>query len=59
MYATAPGGDIRNYLERVAVAENVQKFVEQNPFGQQAITKADPNWAFYSQVIKDLRSHAR
>ncbi|KHG00722.1 FCP1 domain-containing protein [Gossypium arboreum] len=54
----APGGDIRDYLERIAVAENVQKFVEQNPFGQQAITEADPHWEFYSQVIKDVRLHA-
>ncbi|KAH1131166.1 hypothetical protein J1N35_002544 [Gossypium stocksii] len=57
-HSLAPGGDIRDYLERIAVAENVQKFVEQNPFGQQAITEADPHWEFYSQVIKDLRLHA-
>ncbi|TYJ25837.1 hypothetical protein E1A91_A07G076500v1 [Gossypium mustelinum] len=57
-HSLAPGGDIRDYLERIAVAENVQKFVEQNPFGQQAITEADPRWEFYSQVIKDVRLHA-
>ncbi|TYI18285.1 hypothetical protein ES332_A07G078900v1 [Gossypium tomentosum] len=57
-HSLAPGGDIRDYLERIAVAENVQKFVEQNPFGQQAITEADPHWEFYSQVIKDVRLHA-
>ncbi|MBA0847737.1 hypothetical protein Goshw_022379, partial [Gossypium schwendimanii] len=57
-HSLAPGGDIRDYLERIAVAENVQKFVEQNPFGQQAITEADPHWEFYSQIIKDLRLHA-
>ncbi|KAF4350584.1 hypothetical protein F8388_019718 [Cannabis sativa] len=31
------GGDIRVYLEKLSAAEDVQKFVEQNPFGQMLI----------------------
>ncbi|XP_039034376.1 serine/arginine repetitive matrix protein 2-like [Hibiscus syriacus] len=53
MFATQPGGDLRIYLERLAEAENVQKFIGQNPFGQSAITEADPHWDFYSQIIDD------
>ena len=33
------------------MAENVQKYVEKNPFGQRAITKWNPSWGFYRKVI--------
>lgn len=46
-----PRGDLRVYLGRLAMAENVQKYVEKNPFGQRAITKWNPSWGFYRQVI--------
>ncbi|XP_057952166.1 uncharacterized protein LOC131146539 [Malania oleifera] len=46
-----PGGDLRVYLEGLAMAENVQKYVEQNPFGQRAITEANSSWAFYRRVL--------
>ena len=49
--ATGPEGDIRKYLEGLAAAENVQKYVEQNPFGQPAITETNPHWDFYRQII--------
>ncbi|GMI76776.1 hypothetical protein HRI_001346900 [Hibiscus trionum] len=55
----APGGDLRTYLERLAEADNVQKFIEQNPFGQPAITEADPHWDFYSQIIEAKTLQAR
>ncbi|MBA0714714.1 hypothetical protein Golax_013673, partial [Gossypium laxum] len=42
------GGELRVYLERLALAENVQKFVELNPFGQIAITERSHDWGFYS-----------
>ncbi|XP_039064494.1 uncharacterized protein LOC120209599 [Hibiscus syriacus] len=54
-----PGGDLRIYLERLAEADNVQKFIEQNPFGQPAITEADPHWDFYSQIIENETLQAR
>lgn len=50
-FSLGPGGDIRVYLEAIAGAENVQKFVEENPFGQPIITEADPSWNFYRKVI--------
>ena len=51
-FTTGPEGDLRKYLEKLAMAENVQKYVEQNPFGQRAITESDPNWKYYSDIIK-------
>ncbi|MFQ6630518.1 hypothetical protein Gotur_008894 [Gossypium turneri] len=45
------GGDLKVYLERLASADNVQNFVEQNPLGQIAITERSQDWGFYSQVI--------
>ncbi|KAI3820150.1 hypothetical protein L1987_14008 [Smallanthus sonchifolius] len=46
-----PNGDLRNYLERLAASDNVQKFIEQNPFGQQPITYDNESWNFYQKVI--------
>ncbi|KAI3980404.1 hypothetical protein MKX01_003943 [Papaver californicum] len=46
-----PGGDLRVYLEGLVLAGNVQKHVEQHPFGQPAITSEDPCWGFYLEVF--------
>ncbi|XP_076918462.1 uncharacterized protein LOC143578886 [Bidens hawaiensis] len=46
-----PDGDLRNYLERLAASDNVQKFVEQNPFGQPPITRDNISWDFYHKII--------
>lgn len=55
-----PGGKLRMYLEGVAMAENVQKYVEESPFGEQEpITEQDPNWSRYLQVIKSCSSPER
>ncbi|KAF9619945.1 hypothetical protein IFM89_010561 [Coptis chinensis] len=45
------GGDIRMYLEGLSTSENVQKYIEQHPFGQQALTESDPSWPHYLQLI--------
>ncbi|GMY12889.1 putative fcp1 likey domain-containing protein [Fagus crenata] len=50
------GGDLRVYLEGLAMAENVQEYVKQNPFGQRAITQTSENWEFYQRVINSLGS---
>ncbi|KAF9625625.1 hypothetical protein IFM89_024693 [Coptis chinensis] len=52
-----PGGDIRMYLEGLATSKNVQKYIEQHPFGQQALTESDPSWPHYLQLINS-RLHA-
>ncbi|MFS7912126.1 putative protein-serine/threonine phosphatase [Helianthus anomalus] len=49
-----PNGDLRNYLERLAASDNVQKFIEQNPFGQQPITYDDESWSFYRKIIGSI-----
>ncbi|KAF9625542.1 hypothetical protein IFM89_024297 [Coptis chinensis] len=46
-----PGGDIRMYLEGLVTSKNVQKYIEQHPFGQQALTESDPSWPHYLQLI--------
>ncbi|KAG7021557.1 hypothetical protein SDJN02_15282, partial [Cucurbita argyrosperma subsp. argyrosperma] len=46
-----PGGDLRTYLEGVSTAEDVQKYVELNPFGQKPISESSPFWNFYRTVI--------
>ncbi|KAE8652437.1 uncharacterized protein LOC101219396 [Cucumis sativus] len=50
-----PGGDLRTYLEGVYAAENVKKYVEQNPFGQKAISESSPSWKFYRKIIESER----
>ncbi|KAF4397659.1 hypothetical protein G4B88_027399 [Cannabis sativa] len=45
------GGDIRVYLEKLSAAEDVQKFVEQNPFGQMPISESNESWGFYFKVM--------
>ncbi|PON69672.1 FCP1 domain containing protein [Trema orientale] len=46
-----PGGDLRTYLEGLATTDNIQKYVECNPFGQEAITKSHKSWEFYSKLL--------
>lgn len=45
-----PDGDLRVYLERLAAADDVQKFIQENPFGQRPITKSNLSWGFYSKI---------
>ncbi|KAK0583810.1 hypothetical protein LWI29_003383 [Acer saccharum] len=53
-HSLGPGGDLSVYLEGLAKAENVQKFVEQHPFGQRALTEENASWDFYIEVINSL-----
>ncbi|XP_071685561.1 uncharacterized protein [Rutidosis leptorrhynchoides] len=46
-----PNGNLRNYLERLAASDDVQKYIEQNPFGQLPISYNDKSWKFYLKVI--------
>lgn len=48
---TGPCGELRVYLERLAEADNVQKFIQENPFGQRPITAASPSWQFYAKIV--------
>ncbi|KAF9624556.1 hypothetical protein IFM89_011730 [Coptis chinensis] len=51
----APGGDLRIYLEGLAIAENVQKYIEQHPFGQGSITNKNQSWSYYLKIINKFR----
>jgi hypothetical protein len=46
-----PCGDLRIYLDKLSLSENVQKYVEQNPYGQRSINKSNISWPFYLKVI--------
>ncbi|XP_020233079.1 uncharacterized protein LOC109813331 isoform X1 [Cajanus cajan] len=49
------GGDLRVYLEGLVKAENVQKHVAENPFGQRPIRETNPSWRYYSKVIDAVK----
>ncbi|TKY62046.1 putative FCP1 likey domain-containing protein [Spatholobus suberectus] len=53
--ALAPKGELCLYLKGVAEARDVQSYVKDHPFGQPAITSANPDWKFYSRVKECLR----
>lgn len=46
---------MRVYLERLAMADNVQMYIQDHPFGQSAITESDPSWNFYLRIIKKFQ----
>ncbi|BAU01365.1 hypothetical protein VIGAN_11058600 [Vigna angularis var. angularis] len=48
------GGELRVFLEGLTKAEDMRKYVEEHPFGQEAISKTSDSWNFYSQVIESL-----
>ncbi|KAL0717959.1 hypothetical protein Bca4012_067281 [Brassica carinata] len=52
------GGDLRLHLERLVEAENVQDFIKNNPFGQEAITEASETWEFYKEATR-MHTHIR
>ncbi|XP_008805156.2 uncharacterized protein LOC103718221 isoform X1 [Phoenix dactylifera] len=49
-----PEGDLHVYLEGLAVADDVQHYIQEHPFGQDAITDTDPSWNFYLQVVETI-----
>ncbi|XP_010502984.1 PREDICTED: uncharacterized protein LOC104780190 isoform X2 [Camelina sativa] len=53
------GGDLRLHLQRLVEAENVQDFIKNNPFGQEAITEASESWEFYKEAIRMLHVPAQ
>lgn len=44
-------------MEGLAMAKNVQKYVQENPFGQRAITESNLSWGFYRKVIEIVNAH--
>ncbi|KAF6171360.1 hypothetical protein GIB67_009501 [Kingdonia uniflora] len=49
-----PRGDLRLYLEGLALSEDFQNYVKEHPFGQTAITNKSSSWGFYEKVICKL-----
>ncbi|KAL5544641.1 hypothetical protein UlMin_008425 [Ulmus minor] len=50
-----PGGALRTYLEGLAMADNVQNYVKENPFGQRPITKNNSSWNYYRRIAYPKR----
>ncbi|CAI8591949.1 unnamed protein product [Vicia faba] len=50
----AAGGSLRRYLDGVANAENMVKYVEQHPFGQERLNERSDSWNFYLNVMNSL-----
>ncbi|XP_020208865.1 uncharacterized FCP1 homology domain-containing protein C1271.03c [Cajanus cajan] len=48
------GGELRVYLDGLANAEDMAKYVEEHPFGQERISETSQSWNFYRQVIDSL-----
>ena len=44
------------YLQNLAAADDVERFVHNNPFGQPFITESDPHWNFYGQIADRERA---
>lgn len=53
-YNAGAGGDVRVYLEMLAEAENIQRFIQHNPFGQSAITNRNEYWDFYLRAMNTI-----
>ncbi|KAK2359568.1 putative FCP1 proteiny domain-containing protein [Trifolium repens] len=53
--ALGPKGNLRKYLDRLATAEDMLKFVEQNPYGQKPISETSESWDFYSRILSRLQ----
>jgi hypothetical protein len=39
------------YLENLAAADDVQRYVEEHAFGQLPITETNPNWKLYAKIL--------
>ena len=39
------------YLENLATADDVQRYVEEHPFGQLGITERSPNLKLYAKIL--------
>lgn len=55
-FIAGSGGDLRVYLEGLAVAGHVKMYVEQHPFGQSALTEESPSWGYYHSILRTLAS---
>ncbi|XP_057436125.1 uncharacterized protein LOC130728623 isoform X2 [Lotus japonicus] len=52
-------GDMRQYLEGLANADNMQKYVEEHPIGQESIRESSEFWSFYLQVIDSVSASSQ
>ncbi|WOK99680.1 hypothetical protein Cni_G08392 [Canna indica] len=53
-----PRGDLRVYLEGLAMADDVQVYVREHPFGQKAIAPGSSSWNFYLKIINQFQNYS-
>ncbi|KAL2335433.1 hypothetical protein Fmac_016646 [Flemingia macrophylla] len=51
------GGELRAYLDGLANAEDMAKYVEEHPFGQEPISETSESWSFFRKVINSLETY--
>uniref|UniRef100_A0A7N0VCW7 FCP1 homology domain-containing protein n=2 Tax=Kalanchoe fedtschenkoi TaxID=63787 RepID=A0A7N0VCW7_KALFE len=49
-----PGGDLRVYLEKLAMADSIPEYVRNHPFGQRPIRDTNLSWKYYKKVLSAL-----
>ncbi|XP_058208097.1 uncharacterized protein LOC131321101 [Rhododendron vialii] len=45
-------GELRLFLDGLAEAADVPSYVKEHPIGQATITESDPNWDYYSKIVR-------
>ncbi|KAI8563158.1 hypothetical protein RHMOL_Rhmol03G0091000 [Rhododendron molle] len=50
-----PNGELRLYLDGLAEAADVPSYVKEHRIGQATITQSDPNWDYYSKIVRRCR----
>ncbi|KAI8563157.1 hypothetical protein RHMOL_Rhmol03G0090900 [Rhododendron molle] len=45
-------GELRLFLDGLAEAADVPSYVKEHRIGQPAITESDPNWDYYSKIVR-------
>lgn len=45
------GGELRQYLEKLAKVEDMVKYVEKHPHGQKRISETNESWDFYLKIL--------
>ncbi|KAG5556679.1 hypothetical protein RHGRI_007071 [Rhododendron griersonianum] len=48
-------GELRLFLDGLAEVANVPSYVKEHRIGQPAITESDPNWDYYSKIVRRFR----
>jgi len=51
LFVSGVGGELRQYLEKLAKVDDMVKFVEKHPHGQKRISETSESWDFYLKIL--------